>query len=290
MATTNIERGQPGSKAFFKDSYLLHKLHSLSGVIPIGAFLIFHLTINSYSLGLSGDGEAAFNTAVKAIGYAPFVILLELGAIMLPILFHAIYGLMIVAEMPGPGGNTAHYGYGRNWLYLFQRWSGVLAVIYIVYHIYDTTILKYTWELTASEMGELTAGEAGKELGFQSISYRAMAWRFADPLYLTFYLVGIASACLHLGNGVLNFCIRWGLTIGKEAQKVAAVAGWGLGIALTLLASSVAINFALKGKPDRVAQSDHKAFVRILVEEELAKRRGAGNPKTLADPQTGEAK
>ena len=264
MATTNIERGQPGSKAFFKDSYLLHKLHSLSGVIPIGAFLIFHLTINSYSLGLSGNGEAAFNTAVKAIGYAPFVILLELGAIMLPILFHAIYGLMIVAEMPGPGGNTAHYGYGRNWLYTFQRLSGVIAVVYICYHIYDTTVLKYTWEPTA--------GEAGKELGFQSISYRAMAWRFADPLYLAFYLVGISSACLHLGNGVLNFAIRWGLAIGKEAQKIIAILGWGLGIALTLLGSAVAINFAIKGQVDHKAHTNRDAFVKVLVKEELDKR------------------
>lgn len=257
MATTTIERGQPGSKALFKDRYLLHKLHSLSGVIPIGAFLIFHLTINAYSL--RGDGEAAFNTAVKAIGYAPFVILLELGAIMAPILFHAIYGLMIVAEMPGPGGNTAHYGYGRNWLYTLQRWTGVLAVVYICYHVYDTTVLKY--------VAELTAGEAGKELGFQSISYRAMAWRFADPLYLTFYLIGISSACLHLGNGVLNFCVRWGLTIGKEAQRVAAAAGWGLGIALTLLGSAVAINFAMKGQDDHKAHPDRTAFVKMLVEE-----------------------
>ncbi len=257
MATTTIERGQPGSKAFFKDSYLLHKLHSLSGVIPIGAFLIFHLTINSYSM--RGDGESAFNTAVKAISYAPFVILLELGAIMAPILFHAIYGLMIVAEMQGPGGNTAHYGYGRNKLYTFQRWSGVLAVVYICFHVYDTTVLKYVLELTA--------GEAAKELGFQSISYRAMAWRFADPLYLAFYLVGIASACLHLGNGVLNFCIRWGLTIGKEAQKVAAIAGWGLGVALTLLASAVAINFAIKGQADHKANPERAAFVKMLVQE-----------------------
>jgi succinate dehydrogenase / fumarate reductase, cytochrome b subunit len=257
MATTTIERGQPGSKSFFKDSYLLHKLHSLSGVIPIGAFLIFHLTVNAYSL--RGDGEAAFNTAVKAISFAPFVILLELGAIMLPILFHAIYGLMIVAEMPGPGGNMAHYGYGRNKLYIFQRWTGVLAIVYICFHVYDTTVLKYLFELTA--------GETGKELGFQSVSYRAMAWRFADPLYLAFYLLGISSACLHLGNGILNFCIRWGLTIGKEAQKVAAALGWGLGIALTLLGSAVAINFAVKGQADHKAHANRDAFVKVLVQE-----------------------
>jgi succinate dehydrogenase / fumarate reductase, cytochrome b subunit len=290
MATTTIERGQPGSKALFKDSYLLHKLHSLSGVIPIGAFLIFHLTINSYSLGLSGDGASAFNTAVKAISYAPFVILLELGAIMLPILFHAVYGLMIVAELPGPGGNTSHYGYGRNKLYLFQRWSGVAAVLYICYHVYDTTILKYTWELTTSELGPFSGHEVSKELGFQSISYRAMAWRFADPVYLGLYLLGIASACLHLGNGVLNFCIRWGLTIGKEAQKIAAIVGWGLGIALTLLGSAVAINFSLKGQEDHRAFSDRKTFVQKLAQDELTKRAAEAKVKEPAASQAEEIK
>ncbi len=84
MSTTTVEKGQPGSRALFRDKYLLHKLHSLSGIVPIGLFLIFHLTANSYSL----KGEAEFNTAVKAIGYAPFVVLLEIFAIAVPILFH----------------------------------------------------------------------------------------------------------------------------------------------------------------------------------------------------------
>ncbi len=163
---------------------------------------------------------------------------------------------MIVAEMPGPGGNASHYGYGRNWLYVLQRWSGVVAVVYIVYHVWDTTILKYSLELTAQQNP--------KELGFQSISYRAMAWRFADPAYLGFYVVGITAACLHLGNGILNFCIRWGITVGKEAQKIAAIAGWGLGIGLTVLGLLVAGNFALKGREDRAATPNRTEFIQSL--------------------------
>jgi succinate dehydrogenase / fumarate reductase, cytochrome b subunit len=237
MATTTIERGQPGSKAFFKDSYLLHKLHSLSGVIPIGAFMIFHLVANSYSL----RGETEFNTAVKAIGYAPFVVLLEIAVIAVPILFHAIYGLMIAAEMPGPGGNSSHYGYGRNFLYVAQRWTGALALFYILYHVFDTTAGKY--------MIELAAGEGSHEKGFASISYAAMAWRFARPWYLIIYLIGVGSAAFHLGNGVLNFCVRWGITVGKEAQKIAALVGMAIGLGLGLLGWAVAINFAIKGQP-----------------------------------------
>ncbi|WP_395092840.1 succinate dehydrogenase [Armatimonas sp.] len=237
MATTTIERGQPGSKALFKDTYFLHKLHSLSGVIPIGAFMIFHLVANSYSL----RGETEFNTAVKAIGYAPFVVLLEIAVIAIPILFHAIYGLWLVAEMPGPGGNTSHYGYGRNWLYVAQRWTGVLALAYILYHVFDTTAGKY--------LIELAAGKESHEKGFASISYAAMAWRFARPWYLVIYLIGVGSATFHLGNGVLNFCVRWGITIGKEAQRAAAAVGLLLGVGLGLLGWAIAINFAIKGQP-----------------------------------------
>lgn len=238
MATTTIERGQPGSKALFKDAFWLHKIHSLTGVIPIGAFMIFHLTANSYAL----RGEKEFNTTVKVIGYAPFVILLEIVAIAIPILFHAIYGLMIVAEMPGPGGNASSYKYGRNWLYVLQRWTGVLALGYILYHVWDTTAQKYLMELTLKD--------GAHEKGFASITYGAMAWRFTHVWYLAFYLVGVASVAFHLGNGVLNFCIRWGLTIGKEAQRIAAGIGWLIGIGLTVLGWAIAINFAVKGNQE----------------------------------------
>ena len=113
MATTVIEKGQPGSRAHFRDSFVLHKLMSLTGLFPIGFFMIQHLIANSYSL----RGRTEFNTVVSVFGYLPFVAVLEWAIVFIPLLFHAIYGLFIVAEMQGPGGNTNYYNYGRNWLY-----------------------------------------------------------------------------------------------------------------------------------------------------------------------------
>jgi succinate dehydrogenase / fumarate reductase cytochrome b subunit len=129
MATTVIEKGQPGSRAKFRDSFVLHKLMSLTGLFPIGFFMIQHLIANSYSL----RGRTEFNTVVSVFGYLPFVAILEWAIVFIPLLFHAIYGMFIVAEMQGPGGNTAHYGYTRNWLYVLQRWSGVVAFAYIAF-------------------------------------------------------------------------------------------------------------------------------------------------------------
>jgi succinate dehydrogenase/fumarate reductase cytochrome b subunit (b558 family) len=253
MATTVLKEGQPGSKASLKDSYLLHKLHSLSGVIPIGAFMMFHLVANSYSL----RGRAEFDTAVKAIGYTPFVLAVEIAAILLPITFHAVYGIIIIRSMQSIGGNVVHYGYQRNWLYLLQRLSGIVALAYICFHVYDTTVKKWWMEYVQNQHAQ----------GLASITYDAMAWRLADYGYLAIYLIGVAAAAFHLGNGVLSFCIRWGITIGKEAQKIAALAGIALGLGLTLLGWAIAGNFHLKGKEIRNKYPTFAALVEARTAE-----------------------
>lgn len=233
MATTVITRGQPGSRAWFRDSFVLHKLHSLSGVFPIGFFMIQHLLANSYSL----RGEKEFNTVVSVFGYLPFVAVLEWALIFIPLLFHSIYGFFITAEMRA---NVGVYQYGRNWLYWLQRVSGIVAFFYIVFHTYSTWGVK--------KMYELSGGDMAHEMGFRAISYDAMLWRFADPLYVAIYVVGIAMSAFHLANGLFNFGIRWGITIGNTAQKVSAALWLGLGVGLFLLGVGTAANFHIKSR------------------------------------------
>jgi len=63
-----------------KYHFLLRKLHSLSGIIPIGVFLIEHLLTNSRAFnwfGLFHGGREEFNTAVKGIHGLPYLLLLE---------------------------------------------------------------------------------------------------------------------------------------------------------------------------------------------------------------------
>jgi succinate dehydrogenase / fumarate reductase, cytochrome b subunit len=275
MGTTIITKGQPGSRPLFKDTYFLHKLHSLTGILPIGLFMIFHLTVNSYSL----RGSEEFNTAARAIGYAPFVAILEVAVIFIPLLFHAIYGVFIAAEAQGPGGNLAHYGYGRNWLYYLQRWSGIIAFAYLIFHCVDTTLFKRWWELTQ-----------GHEIGFQTISYEAMAYRFAQPWYLAAQILGVTASAFHLGNGIFNFSIRWGIAIGKEAQKIAAAVGWVIGLGLTVLGCWIAINFAMKGVPLRNDYPTLEALVKVRAESvEKARAQGNVNPVTNREEPNGSA-
>ena len=70
-------------------SFLLRRLHSLSGVVPIGAFLLEHFISNAEAF----KGPIAYGKQVEFLNSLPFVFLLELFFIWIPIAYHGLYGL-----------------------------------------------------------------------------------------------------------------------------------------------------------------------------------------------------
>lgn len=75
--------------------FLLRRLHSLLGLLPVGAFLIFHLWENSQSRLGAEHYNREVAAALQGMNYLPF---LEILLIALPLLFHAVYGLVIVRQ------------------------------------------------------------------------------------------------------------------------------------------------------------------------------------------------
>lgn len=197
------------TKGRLHDPYLWHRLHSASGIFPIGFFLIQHLIANSYAL----RGAGAYNTVIRVYGGLPFVAVLEVVLIYIPILYHSIYGIWITAYGQT---NLTRYSYGRNWMYFMQRASGIIAFFYIGYHIWNTSLQKYflLWQ-----------GNPNPE---QAISYSAMALQMADPLHFWIQVVGIVAVVFHFTNGFWNFCIRWGLTISARSQRMNQYSCWAL--------------------------------------------------------------
>src|SRR5258708_14268435 len=73
-------------------SYFLRKLHSFTGLLPVGAFLAEHFWSNSAAL-VSPEKYNAVSQELQTIPFRPFI---ELFAILLPILFHGGYGVDIL--------------------------------------------------------------------------------------------------------------------------------------------------------------------------------------------------
>src|SRR5699024_6196201 len=113
--------------------FFSRRLHSLLGVVPIGLFVVQHLIINHFAV----YGEESFNKAANFMGSLPFVLVLETFVIYLPILFHAVLGVYIVFVTKN---NTKRYGSFRNWMFLLQRITGVVTLVFIAFHVWQTRV------------------------------------------------------------------------------------------------------------------------------------------------------
>src|SRR5215470_2871935 len=90
--------------------FLARRLHSLTGVLPLGVFLVEHFYTNYQAVG--EGGVERFNDAVKDLQTNPVIVWIEIFGIGLPLLYHAFYGLFIAAEARS---NVRRYGFGANW-------------------------------------------------------------------------------------------------------------------------------------------------------------------------------
>ena len=176
-----------------KREYNLRRLHSLLGVIPIGLFLMQHLVVNHFST----YSEEAFNTAAGFMENLPLRIVLEFGLIYIPILFHGIYGVYIalVSEM-----NLGRYGWFRNWMFMLQRLKGIITLIFIGWHVWETRLANAIY---------------GTEVNFDM-----MASILSSPFMFWFYVIGVLSAVFHFANGLWSFFVTWGLIITPRSQKI----------------------------------------------------------------------
>lgn len=199
--------------------FLIRKLHSLFGIIPVGLFLLEHLFTNSFAL----KGAEAFNEKVEFFQSLPYLLAIETLFIFLPIVFHGVYGLWIYYQGES---NVSRYGYFRNWAYFVQRLSGLITFIFIVYHVYIT-------RLSALFFG-------------QEVSFAAMHQSLANPLMVVFYTVGLVAATYHFTNGIWAFLVSWGFTIGPKAQRISGFVCNGIFVVITFVGLNALLAF-IKG-------------------------------------------
>jgi succinate dehydrogenase / fumarate reductase cytochrome b subunit len=185
--------------------FVLRRLHSLSGIVPIGAYLLAHIFLeNSFVLG----GAARFNWLVESIAQVPVAVLLTIEVLVLwaPLLFHGIYGLVILGS--ADPSTAFRYQYTQSYLYVLQRVTGVIALLFIGFHVYTTRIAYY--------------------LHGAAITYDFMHGYLVNPAWFAVYVIGVLSAIFHFSNGIWTFCITWGITVGVQAQRAVRYASMAL--------------------------------------------------------------
>lgn len=196
-----------------RTSYFLDKLQSISGILPIGAFLLEHFWSNSYAL-VSVKTYDATSLDLQSI---PWRWLVEFLFIWAPLAFHGGYGIWI--WWTGKQNTFAH-PWMSNWMYLLQRWTGMIALVFIGWHVYSERFVEH---------GRTT--------------YADIAGAMSHPWYFAFYIVGVTVISFHFGNGIWNFACKWGLAVTPRAQR--SVAWFGASVAIVFAAVGILIAVGL---------------------------------------------
>ena len=176
--------------------FLLRKIHSLTGVIPVGLFLVYHLYLQLYL----HYGAEIYNKEVNSFYESPLATWALVIIVYIPLLFHSLLGVLLVFE----NKVQPSYTYFSHLLYLLQRISGIGVLLFIIAHVWN------------AKLGPWIAGTWGTH-------YEHLSSGFADPetgmLTKAVYLLGVLGAVFHFANGLNTFCMTWGIALTPTSQK-----------------------------------------------------------------------
>jgi len=222
-------RGVQPLRAGQGNSFVLRKLHSLSGIVPIGAFLMEHLISNFEAL----KGPAAYAAQVKFLNGLPFVRVLEWTFIFLPILYHALYGVYITFR---GRQNVNVYPWSGNWMYLSQRVTGLIAFAYIIQHVWRQRF-------------------AGVNLPeHPGAAFHKVQVELSNPWMLAVYVIAMIATCWHFSYGIWLFAAKWGITPGNKARRYFGYVCTALGAVLIVI--GLASLYAFVGPDYKNAPAD----------------------------------
>ncbi len=191
---------------------LARRLHSISGIVPVGVFLVLHLATNS----AARDGADAYNAMARRMQGLPGLAAIEILLVAVPLFFHAIYGLFLIAEEPPPARLPAL----SLSLRFAQRVTGTVLFAFVLFHLWTARLV----QIRDHESLDL---------------FRLMQSALANPWIRAAYAAGILAAAFHLSAGVWTFSEGWGLATATRPRTRRAVAAASVVLFLALAATGL---------------------------------------------------
>jgi succinate dehydrogenase / fumarate reductase, cytochrome b subunit len=212
----------PGSW-FGRNEFLIRRLHSLTGLVPVGAYMCVHLLTNATTLG----GPEFFQQNVDLIHtLGPALPIVEWTFIFLPLIFHAVVGVVIIRS---GNPNLSSYHYVGNVRYFLQRATAWIALFFIAYHVFQM----HGWIHHPALDPHIR--EAGGHV-FKPDAATSTAAEALQPMFMKLiYFVGVISTVFHFANGLWTMGITWGVWTTAAAQKRANWICGAIGVGLALV-------------------------------------------------------
>jgi succinate dehydrogenase / fumarate reductase cytochrome b subunit len=194
---------------------------SLSGVAPLGAFLVVHLALNARAL----CGGWAFARSVDALDRFPGLLIIESLFVFAPLVFHGALGLWLTATRTPLAARSP---YPRS-LGLAMRATGVVVLVFLAVHLTGVR-----FHVPGTRLG---GGELATVLDAQlSTTSHGVPWQGL------LYLVGTACVTLHFACGLWGFYATG--HAGPECARRRRWAAWiatALGLAMWVTFADVVV-------------------------------------------------
>lgn len=127
-------------------AFIWRRLHSLTGLWLV-LFLIEHLVTNSQAALLVGESGAGFVRMVNALHNLPYLTVIEVTLLGVPIAIHLIWGIRYAltskANSHSTDGASPSLKYCRNRAYTWQRITSWILAVLLIVHVVKFRFLEY---------------------------------------------------------------------------------------------------------------------------------------------------
>lgn len=139
------------SKPLFHKEFRRRRLHSFMGFLLV-LYIMEHLLTNSRAALFFGNDGRGFIDAVNTIHSLPYLPVIEISLIAIPLLYHSILGISyIFTSSPNSrksnGSHPSLPEYPRNRGYTWQRLTSWVLLIGITLHVIDMRFIDYPKEV-----------------------------------------------------------------------------------------------------------------------------------------------
>jgi succinate dehydrogenase/fumarate reductase cytochrome b subunit len=188
----------------YTKAFALRKLRAVTGVVPLGVFLLEYLWTSVRVL--------RHDRAFLADDPSPALLFVEIFVVLLPLAFH-------VASPVAPPFQR------------LRRATGLIALAFVGF---------YLWELHGQKLVRGLTNEAF----YDALAGRLSSTTSGLPLWAIVYLVGIGATVFHFALGVAGFAAAWGTPTTAESEARASWVSAALGALLFCMGASTILSFA----------------------------------------------
>ena len=194
--------------------YEAGRWHSLAGALSAVAVVWSLHSHSAILLGVDAFHEAALGG--NWLRDRDLTLLVQLVVFGIPLLH---YGLAGFRRWWNRDGRLPVMGSFREWMRTLQGWTGVYLIAYVGHHLAQVRAYSHLWW-----DGAAVGSSPYFDGAVVTLAEHVSAVVGGSPAAIAFQALGVGAIAFHVANGLWQFGVSWGVTVGTRSMARSTVA------------------------------------------------------------------